>query len=194
MLKTLAYFLLECAPMIVYYVVSFYTDFRTSTALYVLATLVVVILMLILQKRLPYLSLIFGFFVIAAGIATVFSNNPDIIILSDSIYFLLGATVLGISLYRRRTLLEVLFAPSFAITSTGWRVLTILWMSIFIIAGVTNEIVRLTMTPEWWIGFQFWRGCAITIVSVLFFFVSRHYRLPEASPWGIRLTSKKVGQ
>lgn len=194
MLKTLAYFALECLPMIIYYVVSFRTDFRTSTALYVLATLVVVILMLTLQKRLPYLSLIFGFFVIAAGIATVFSNNPDIIILSDTIYFLLGATVLSISLYRRRTLLEVLFAPSFALTRTGWRVLTMLWISVFLIAGVTNEIVRLTMTPEWWIGFQFWRGCAIALVSLLFFFVSRHYRSPEGNAWGIRLPAKKVGQ
>lgn len=193
MLKTLAYFALECLPMVIYYVVSFYTDFRTSTALYVLATLLVVIIMLTLQKRLPYLSLIFGFFVIAAGIATVFSDNPDIIILSDTIYFLLGATVLGTSLFTRRTLLELLFAPSFALTPTGWRVLTSLWVCVFLVAGITNEIVRIYMTPEWWIGFQFWRGCAIALVSLLFFFVCRHYRSPEGNPWGIRLTSKKVG-
>ncbi len=186
MLKTLAYFALECVPMVLYYVVSFRTDFRTSTALYVLVTLVVVVVMLTLQKRLPYLSLIFGFFVIASGIATVYSDNPDIIILSDTIYFLFGAVVLGISLWTKRTLLEVLFAPSFAITKTGWRVLTLLWIGVFLVAGVTNEIVRITMTPEWWIGFQFWRGCAIAGISILFFFVSRHYRLPEATPWGIR--------
>lgn len=175
--------------MILYYVVSFHYNFRTSTALYVVASAVVVALMLYLQKRLPYLSLIFGFFVVASGIATVFSDNPDIIILSDSIYFLFGAAYLGYTLTRRRTLLQVLFEPSFAISSKGWRTLTWCWIIVFIIAGVTNEIVRIYMTPEWWIGFQFWRGCAIALVSLGFIYISRHYRLPEASPWGIRITN-----
>lgn len=180
--------------MVLYYVISFYTDFRTSTALYVVATLIVVAIMLYLAKRLPYLSLIFGFFVVASGVATVFSHNPDIIIFSDSLYFLLGAFLLGLSLRQRRTFLEILFSPSFAITTEGWKVLTWLWITVFLVAGVTNELVRIFMTPEWWIGFQFWRGCAIAGLSVLFLFVCRHYRLPEASPWGIRLPTEKVGE
>ncbi len=189
MLKTLLYFGLECVPMLLYYVVSFRYDFHTSTAIYVVATAVVVALMLFLQKRLPYLSLIFGFFVIASGVATIFSENPDIIIFSDTVYFLFGAAVLGYSLTRRRTLLEVLFSPSFAITQTGWRVLTWSWITVFIIAGVTNELVRIYMTPEWWIGFQFWRGCAIAGISLIFIGITRRHRLPEATPWGIRVLS-----
>ncbi len=194
MAKTLAYFGLECLPMVLYYAVSFHTDFRTSTALYVLATLIVVVIMFVFQKRLPYLSIIFGFFVVASGIATVFSDNPDLIIFSDTLYFLLGAFLLGLSLRSRRTLLETLFSPSFAITTNGWRTLTWLWVTVFLVAGITNELVRIFMTPEWWIGFQFWRGCAIAGLSVLFLFVSRHHRLPIASPWGIRLPEKPVGQ
>lgn len=188
MLKTLFYFTLECVPMLIYYAVSFRFDFRTSTALYVGATLLVVVLMLLLQKRLPYLSLIFGFFVVAAGIATVFSDNPDIIIFSDSVYFLFGAAYLGYTLTRRRTLLQILFDPAFAVSTKGWRILTWCWILVFVTAGVTNEIVRIYMTPEWWIGFQFWRGCAITLVSLGFFYITRRHRLPEATPWGIRVT------
>jgi intracellular septation protein A len=188
MLKTIAYFSLECAPMVLYYLVSFHYNFRTSTALYVVATTIVVVLMLHLQQRLPYLSLIFGFFVVVSGIATVFIDNPDIIILSDSIYFLLGAAYLGYSLTHKRTLLQVLFEPAFAISAKGWRTLTWCWITVFIVAGVSNEIVRVLMTPEWWIGFQFWRGCAITLISLGFFYITRHHRLPEATAWGIRVT------
>jgi len=174
MLKTILYFALECVPMVLYYVVSFYYNFHISTAIYVVATAIVVALMLFLQKRLPYLSLIFGFFVIASGVATLFSENPDIIIFSDTVYFLLGAAALGYSLTRRRTLLEVLFGPSFAITPTGWRVLCYAWITVFVVAGITNELVRIYMTPEWWIGFQFWRGTAIAGLSLVFAFITRH--------------------
>ncbi len=189
MLKTLFYFGLECAPMLFYYIVSYRFDFHTSTALYVVASAIVVVLMLFLQKRLPYLSLIFGFFVIASGVATIFTKNPDIIILSDSIYFLFGAAVLGYSLTRKRTLLEVLFSPSFAITQKGWLILTWSWITVFIIAGITNELVRIYMTPEWWIGFQFWRGCIITLITFGFLVITKRHRLPEATPWGIRVLS-----
>ncbi|MFM2423620.1 MAG: hypothetical protein RLZZ70_5 [Candidatus Parcubacteria bacterium] len=173
--------------MVLFYVVSFYYDFFTSTLLYVLATLLVVIIMLLREKRLPYLSLIFGFFVIASGIATIASNNPDILIVSDSIYFFLGAIILLDSTRRNKTILELLFSPSFAITHAGWQTLTWLWIAIFIVAGTTNELVRIFMTPEWWIGFQFWRGCAIAAISVGFLLVTKKYRLPDASAWGIRL-------
>lgn len=194
MLRTLISFAFECLPMVFYYGVSFYTDFRSATTLYVLSTLIVVVVMFLLQKRLPYLSLLFGFFVITAGLATIFTDNPDIIILSDSVYFFLGTILLCISLKTKHTLLEKLFGSSFALQPTGWRVLTKLWIGVFLSAGITNELVRIYMTPEWWIGFQFWRGCVIIGFSILFLFVCRRYRLPTASSWGIRLPAKRVGQ
>ncbi len=191
MVKTTLLFLLECVPMVVFYVASYHYDFITSTLLYVYVTIAVVTIMLLYQKRLPALSLIFGFFVIVSGLLTFFGNTPDIIIFSDTVYFLLGAAVLYRSRTWSKSLLERLFGQSFDLLPTGWQVMTWFWFSIFLVAGITNEIVRHTMTDEWWIGFQFWRSIIIVILAFCLFPVCRRYRNPlTTTPWGVRVTTK----
>lgn len=191
MVKTTLLFLLECIPMVVYYIASYHYNFISSTLFYVYATIGVVAVMFLYQKRLPALSLIFGFFVIVSGILTFFGDNPDIIIFSDTVYFLLGAAVLYRSHSWSKPLLERLFGHSFDLLPTGWRVMTWYWFSVFLIAGVSNEIVRHTMTPEWWIGFQFWRGLIILGIAFCLFPVCRRYRNPTTTnAWGVRVATK----
>ncbi len=177
--------------MVVYYIASYHYNFISSTLFYVYATIGVVAVMFLYQKRLPALSLIFGFFVIVSGILTFFGDNPDIIIFSDTVYFLLGAAVLYRSHSWSKPLLERLFGHSFDLLPTGWRVMTWYWFSVFLIAGVSNEIVRHTMTPEWWIGFQFWRGLIILGIAFCLFPVCRRYRNPTTTnAWGVRVATK----
>lgn len=188
MVKTSLLFLLECAPMVIFYVASYQYNFITSTIIYVCATIAVVAAMLLYQKRLPALSLIFGFFVIVSGILTFFGDNPDIIIFSDTVYFFLGAAVLYRSHRWPKPLLERLFGQSFDLLPAGWRRLTWYWFGIFLVAGISNEVVRHTMTPEWWIGFQFWRSLIIITLAFCLFPVCRQYRNSETTNhWGVRI-------
>ena len=173
--------------MVVYYAASYHYNFITSTLLYVYATIGVVAVMLLYQKRLPALSLIFGFFVIVSGLLTFLVDDPDIIIFSDTVYFLFGAIILYWSHRWSKPLLERLFGQSFDLLPAGWRVMTWYWFGIFVIAGVSNEIVRHTMTPEWWIGFQFWRSIIIVVLAFCLFPVCRRYRNQQTtSAWGVR--------
>ncbi len=186
--------LLECLPMVVFYVVSFYVTFLEATALYVLLTALVIIFIKYTADRLPYLSIIFGVFVIGSGVATLAFKEPQFLIFSDTLYFFMGAAVLAYSLTTNRTLIERLFSYAFDLTKHGWRVLTWQWIIIFLLAGATNEIVRLTMTPEWWVGFQFWRGILINVCIVLQIPLCSLYRNQETtSRWGVRLPAKNIG-
>lgn len=191
MLKTTLLFLLECVPMIVFYVASYHYNFIQSTLLYVYVTFIVITIMLLYQKRLPALSLIFGFFVIVSGLLTYVVDDPDIIIFSDTVYFLLGAAVLFWSLWWSRPLLHLLFGNSFDLVPAGWRLLTWSWIAIFLIAGISNEIVRHTMTPEWWIGFQFWRSIIIVVLAFFLFPICRRYRNQlTTNTWGVYVPNK----
>lgn len=191
MVKTTLLFLLECVPMVAYYVASYHYNFITSTLLYVYITIGVVAVMLLYQKRLPALSLIFGFFVIVSGVLTFLGDDPDIIIFSDTVYFLLGAAILYRSRSWSKSLLERLFGQSFDLLPAGWRLMTWYWFLIFLVAGISNEVVRHTMTPEWWIGFQFWRSLIIVALAFCLFPVCRQFRNPlTTTPWGVRITSK----
>ncbi len=191
MWRVLIDLLIECVPMVAFFVVSFWYNFWESTLIYVALTLMVVAYLYIVAARLPYLSLIFGVFVIGSGVLTLLFDNPDILIFADSVYFFLGAAVLTWSLYTPRTAVERLFAYAFDITPEGWRILTYIWISIFLVAGISNEAVRLTMSPEWWIKFQFWRGIAINICVLGLLPISRRYRNPATTNmYGIRTKEK----
>lgn len=191
MVKTTLLFLLECVPMVAYYVASYHYNFITSTLLYLYITIGVVAVMLLYQKRLPALSLIFGFFVIVSGVLTFLGDDPDIIIFSDTVYFLLGAAILYRSRNWSKSLLERLFGQSFDLLPAGWRLMTWYWFLIFLVAGISNEVVRHTMTPEWWIGFQFWRSLIIVGLAFCLFPVCRRFRNPlTTTPWGVRITTK----
>ncbi len=187
MQKTLAYFLLECFPMIVFFVAGQRFTFIEATIGYVIAMLLVVGIIGYGSRRLPYLSLIFGTFVLTSGLLTVIFKAPQILIFADSLYFFVGVAALLYYLHSSRSLLERLFGHTFALTQRGWRTLSYIWIGIFLVAGISNEVVRLTATPEWWIVFQFWRGAFILFLTVAQLSIAHYYRDQTLTGrWGIR--------
>lgn len=183
--------LLECVPMVAFFVTSYFMSFLHATMIYVALTAIVVGVIKQTANRLPYLSLIFGMFVIGSGILTILFNEPHILIFADTLYFFMGAAVLGYSLTTHRTLVERLFGYAFDLTQHGWRILTWQWVAVFLIAGISNEIVRVTMSPEWWIGFQFWRAIAINIFILVQIPYCHWHRVPETTNrFGVRHTFK----
>ncbi len=192
MLRFVGNLLLECLPMIAFYVVSFYLTFLESTAIYVVLTALVIFIIKYTADRLPYLSIIFGVFVVGSGALTLLLKEPQILIFADTLYFFMGAAVLGYSLTTHRTLVERLFGYAFDLTPRGWRILTWQWVGVFLIAGISNEIVRIFMSPEWWIGFQFWRAIAINMFILVQIPYCYWYRVPETTNrFGVRLSYRK---
>jgi intracellular septation protein len=192
MLRFIGNLLLESVPMIAFYIASFYLGFLESTAIYVALTLLVIAIIKHTADRLPYLSLIFGVFVVGSGALTLLLHEPQILIFADTLYFFMGAAVLSYSLTTHRTLVERLFGYAFDLTHHGWRILTWQWVAVFLFAGISNEIVRLTMSPEWWIGFQFWRAIAINVFILVQIPYCHRHRVPETTNWfGVRLSYKQ---
>lgn len=189
MWKVLSGLALECLPMVAFYIASFFYSFLEATALYVVLTALVIIIIKHTADRLPYLSLIFGVFVIGSGVLSLLFHEPQILIFADTLYFFMGAAVLAYSLTTTRTLTERLFDYAFDLTPRGWRILTWQWVGVFVIAGASNEIVRLTMSPEWWIGFQFWRAIGINVFVVAQIPFCYWHRNPETTNhFGVRHT------
>ncbi len=177
--------------MVAFFIASYRLNFLEATGVYVLTTALAVYIIKHLANRLPYLSLIFGFFVIGSGLLSIIFREPQILIIADSIYFFLGAFWLLRSLMTPYTLTERLFGYAFDLSPQGWRHLTWQWVAVFIVAGISNEIVRVTMSPEWWIGFQFWRAILINLVVVLQMPFCRYYRNPATTNYlGFRIHFK----
>ena len=53
------------------------------------------------------------------------------------------------------------------LTATGWRKLTVNWTLFFAAMAVLNEIVRLTASFSFWLGFKLWGVIPVTLVFAL---------------------------
>jgi intracellular septation protein len=79
-----------------------------------------------------------------------------------------------------------LFEGMFAITDRGWRILSLRWGIFFLIVACGSEIARF-YSYDAWVAYRFMSMFALAAFGCTQFFLSRRERLPEASPWGVRM-------
>jgi intracellular septation protein len=180
--------LIDFGPVLVLFIAGRVVEFFTAITYFLVATGVAMLLSWFVERRLPLIPIGLGAFIILFGTATVLLQQSDIIIFADTIYYSVGALALGFSLWRNELILKRLFGGTFAISDTGWRILTKRWLIVFILGGVLNEAVRLGLSPEAWIDFKFYKVIFITLFGLYQFRLARQYRLPEvANSWGLRM-------
>jgi intracellular septation protein len=179
---------LELLPVIVAVMALPRYGFEGAVVALVLATVVSVGSLFFLERRIPRFGLFSAISVVLLGGITVYTDDPNFIILLDTAgAFGFAALLLVGKLVFKVLILKHFFSPYFAITDRAWHMLTYRWSVLFILLGLGNEYVRLFRTPEEWVV---WNGLAAliaTLFGVYQFTLSRRERLPDASPWGLRV-------
>jgi len=180
----------EFGPIIVFLITSELLPFITAVSIFVGLTAVSLIVSYAERREVAWFPLIVGTSVIGFGALTIVLDNPFFIIFKDTLYNGIFAIVLCIGLLYNKSLLKPLFQGLFAMTERGWRILTIRWTILFVILTIANEVARMGLTPKQWV---IYKGIA-TLITITFslsqFGLSRKERLPEASPWGMRIIEK----
>jgi intracellular septation protein len=186
--KALLYLFNELAPILGFFIVAQVGDFYVATSVLMFLTVLAISLAWHFEHRIPVLPIISGLFVLVSGGITLKYHSPDALIFADSLYyFLMGLTLAGGLLFRVNLLKRVL-SRVFAIHDTGWHILTIRWIIVFLLGGIANEVVRIAATPEFWIHFKAVKVILITLFGLYQCTLSRKYRIPEESTkWGLRL-------
>jgi intracellular septation protein len=179
-------FVIEFGPVGVFLLTFYLSDFITAALALGIATFITLILSQLVNKRVPWFALFSGSVTIVSSFVTYLYTAPGILIFKDTAYYALFATILIISLWRRRSLFQAFFGHIFAITDTGWRLLEVRWLAFFILAAISNEFVRMNLTVEQWVIYK-------QVMLALFFFygtyqfrVTIRHRLPDADKWGLR--------
>ncbi|MBY0538458.1 septation protein IspZ [Patescibacteria group bacterium] len=188
MLKTIFFLFLEILPLLLFFTLGQYLPFLQAVAGYMFATIAVTGIIWHLQKRISYLALIFGGYIIITGSLSIWFSNPTILLLSDTLYY--GVAALGMALLSllKINVLKKLFGHTFAITDTGWRILNRRWMIVLALAGIGNELVRQLGTTDDWLYFQVIRTFLIIVFATYQFTLTRKHRLPHATAWGVAVT------
>ncbi len=186
--KALFYMLADLGPTFVFFVAGQITDFYTATLSCVIATGLITAITYLKDRKVALFPLVVATFIVVSGLLTYIFTEPNIIIFADTAYYSFVAITLGIGLYYKKLILKILFEDTFAISDAGWRIITIRWCCIFLLAAVINEVLRATVTPEQWLEFRFYKIIFISLFGLYQFKVAIQYRLPEVSNrFGLRL-------
>ena len=135
----------------------------------IIATIVAVIIVYYLEKKIPYVPLLGAILVTIFGGLTIFFKNPIFIYLKPTIINSLFAIALLIGkLSFKKNLLQLFLSGSIQLQDMGWDKLMYRWVSFFIFLAILNEIVWRTQSEEFWINFKVWGILPITFIFTAF--------------------------
>lgn len=181
--------LTEFAPVLAFFIAGQLLSFSAAALTLVVTTLIALSISWWYERRIPFLPFLSGVFIVISGFITYVWDTPDALIFADTVYYLLMGGIVGIGLYYRWYFLKWLFESTFAMYDIGWRILSWRWLIAFFLAGIANEVVRVAMTPEFWIDYRVVKVLLIAGFGCYQFTLSRRYRIPGISNhWGLRLT------
>lgn len=179
--------MIEFAPPVIFFISYQYTDFISAVLINLAATVVSVFVAQLIQRRFalfPVLMLIFlGFF----GGLTWYFDDPRIYYLQHTLYYggfgliILGAWLRGFGVFKP------LFSELFALTEQGWLTLSFRWGIFFLLLGTANEMIWRMSSEAEWVTFKLLISIMLVIFGSYQLTLSRRERLPEASPWGLRV-------
>jgi intracellular septation protein len=173
--------------IIVFLIASEYAEFFTAVTIFIILTVISMIVGQIERKSFAWFPFIVGITVTVSGLCTVLLHDPFYIIIKDTIYNAVFAVVLIIGLRYNKSLLKPLFQGLFSMNEKGWRILTMRWTVMFILLTIGNEIARIYLSSSDWVMYKGIATVATMLFSVYQFKLSKKERLPESSPWGMRL-------
>jgi intracellular septation protein len=177
----------EFVPVVAFFLAGNFLSLDHATFVLIGTTVAALIIGLWCAGRMPVLPVVSTIFVLISGGITLREHNAEALIIADSLYYFLLAGVVAGGLSLRFNIVKYFFDHTFAMTDEGWDVVAWRWVTIFILAGAANELVRMLLTPEAWFDFRFIKVLTITAFGIWQLKLARTYRIPHLSNhWGLR--------
>ena len=161
-------FLTDFGPLLIFFVVYFKNnhDLKIAIPPFIVATLISLVIVYILEKKIPMVPLLSGILITVFGGLTLYFNNKIFFYMKPTIINILFAAVLFFGKYfTKKPLLKIFFQNSMNLEDDGWKYLTQRWIYFFVFLALLNEIVWRTQTEIFWVNFKVW---GLLIISFVF--------------------------
>ena len=169
--KSLLKFVTDFGPLLVFLLFYYNSDKNLEIAIppFIIATILALIVVWILEKKIPMVPLIGGILITLFGGLTIYFNNPIFIYIKPTIInILFGLAILFGKYFSNEPVLKKILGKSLPLTDEGWKILNDRWMYFFFSLALINEIVWRTQTEEFWVNFKVWGLLPITFVFSAF--------------------------
>ena len=158
---------LEFIPLIIFFIANSNYGIFIATISFMLATTIAVPTLWFLTKKIPYVPIIGGVFILFFGGLTLILQDDIFIKLKVTIVNFLFGTILMTSILLKKNLLRYIMGSAIEMTEKGWETLTIRWAGLFFFLGILNEIIWRTQTTDFWVSFKVFGIMPITLIFAL---------------------------
>ena len=157
--KTIIKFLTDFGPLLIFFIIYFKNenDLKLAIPPFIIATVISLIVVYFLEKKLPLIPLTSGVLITLFGGLTLYFDNKIFFYMKPTIINLLFAAVLYFGkFFTTKPLLKKFFQNSLELEDLGWKKLNYRWITFFIFVAIINEIVWRTQTESFWVNFKVW--------------------------------------
>ena len=157
--------LLEMGPLILFFVVNYFYGIFAGTAVLVVSTIISLIVSKLLYKSIPMLAAFGCVAVVLFGSLTLIFDNDLFIKIKPTVVSLIIAGILLLGKVMGKNPLALVMQSSITLEEEGWTKLTWLWVFMFIVMAIANEIAWRNLTTDQWVSFK---AFGIPVLSVFF--------------------------
>ena len=169
--KSFVKFVTDFGPLMVFFFYYYNSgkDLRVAIPPFIFATLVALLIVWILEKKIPMVPLLGGILITLFGGLTIYFDNPIFIYIKPTIInILFGLTLLFGKFFTEDPILKKMLGKSIQLTNEGWKILNTRWMYFFFSLALVNEIIWRTQSEEFWVNFKVWGILPITFIFTAF--------------------------
>ena len=134
----------DLGPLIIFFSIYFKNenDLKSAIPPFILATLIALVVIYILEKRIPMVPLVGGIVITLFGGLTLYFDNNVFFYMKPTIINILFAAVLFFGkFFTTKPLLKTFFQSAVELKDEGWKILNNRWIYFFIFVAMLNEIV-----------------------------------------------------
>tara|TARA_Y100000590_G_scaffold420999_1_gene524237 strand:- start:787 stop:1335 length:549 start_codon:yes stop_codon:yes gene_type:complete len=159
MYRPLIKFAADFGPLLIFFLIYFKNDNNLKLAIppFIVATLVALIVIYLIEKKLPMVPLVSGVLITLFGGLTLYFDNKIFFYMKPTIINILFASILFFGKYfSKRPLLQIFFQNALNLKDEGWQKLNYRWIYFFLSIAILNEIVWRTQSEAFWVNFKVW--------------------------------------
>lgn len=138
----------EFGPLVLMFLVNAMYGIAAGTWALIISTVVAVVAMLVVLRRLPIFPLIASTVTVVFGGLTIVTKDPMWVQIKVTIFNAMFAAFLFGGLWLKRNFFKYVFEKTFHYTKEGWDKFTWSFAWFFVFTAFANEFVRLTFKDE----------------------------------------------
>ena len=169
--------ILELGPLVLFFIGNYFLGILWGTAILVVATLISISVSWLLEKKIPLMAAFGCAAVVFFGILTLIFDRDVAIDRQSAIGVFLFikikptvvSTMIALGLifadFMGYNPLKSVMSSGMSLTPKGWKLLSRLWIIMFIAMAIANELAWRNLTTDDWVSFK---AFGIPVLSIIF--------------------------